>query len=217
MCTNDGARGSMTAPRPGWAGLYTRAGVMLGALLLAQGLVTASTERTLLECGLVLVGFAAMVQWTRRNRAALDHLDWCECARSRMTVRVIPSGFARPRAQAIQRRSAVASDRKIVTPSTSCSAVSNGPAVIAGSNPRRWESMGISVPAKPETFTETNIETATTKAKPTECQSQPTEPTTSAHTPPRMLEVWTCRCSGSHHRLSCTWPVASPRTTIVTD
>jgi len=100
MCTNDGARGSMTAPRPGWAGLYTRAGVMLGALLLAQGLVTAGTERTLLECGLVLVGFAAMVQWARRNRAALDHLDWCECASSRMTVRVIPSGrehAARPR------------------------------------------------------------------------------------------------------------------------
>jgi len=73
---------------------------MLGALLLAQGLVTTSTERTLLECGLVLVGFAAMVQWTRRNRAALDHLDWCECASSRMTVRVIPSGrehAARPR------------------------------------------------------------------------------------------------------------------------
>ena len=77
--------------------------------------------------------------------------------------------------------------------------------------------MGISVPAKPERFTEANIETATTNANAAECQTSPTDPTTSAHTPPRMLEVWTCRRSGSHQRLSCTCPVASPRTTIVTD
>jgi hypothetical protein len=96
MCTNEGARGSMTSPRPGWAGLYALAGLMLGALWLAQGLVTAGAERTLMQCGLVLGGFAAMVQWTRRNRAALDHLDWCECASSRVSVRVIPSGRERP-------------------------------------------------------------------------------------------------------------------------
>ena len=86
----------MTSPRPGWAGLYARAGLMLGALLLAQGLVTVGAERTLLECGLVLGGFAAMGQWTRRNRAALDRLDWCDCASSQVTVRVIPSGREHP-------------------------------------------------------------------------------------------------------------------------
>ncbi len=32
-----------------------------------------------------------------------------------------------------------------------------------------------------------------------------------------MLEVWICRRSGSHQRSRCTWPVASPRTIIVTD
>jgi hypothetical protein len=96
MCTNEGARGSTTFPRPGWAGLYALAGFMLGALWLAQGLVAAGAERTLLECGLVLGGFAAMVQWARRNRAALDHLDWCDCASSRVTVRVIPSGREQP-------------------------------------------------------------------------------------------------------------------------
>ena len=90
----------MTSPRPGWAGLYLLAGLMLGALLLAQGLVAAGAERTLMQCGLVLGGFAAMVQWTRRNRAALDHLDWCESASSRVVVREIPSArehSARPR------------------------------------------------------------------------------------------------------------------------
>jgi hypothetical protein len=40
-----------------------------------------------------------MVGWTRRNRTALDHLDWCGCASARVTVRVIPSHRReRPRA-----------------------------------------------------------------------------------------------------------------------
>jgi len=49
-----------------------------------------------LQCGLVFGGFTAMVQWTRRNRAALDHLDWCPCASSRVTMRVIPSDREEP-------------------------------------------------------------------------------------------------------------------------
>src|SRR4029453_4783218 len=96
-------------------------------------------------------------------------------------------------------------------------AVSNGPAVIAGSNPRLLDSMGIIVPAKPERFTEMNIETAPTHAKAAECQSQPTVPTVSAQIPPRMLEVSTCRLSGSHHWPILTCPVARPATTMVTD
>lgn len=88
----------MTPPRPGWLRLYALAALMLGALLLTQALIAASTERTGLQCGLVLGGFAAMLGWTRRNRAALDHLDWCDCASSRVTMRVIPSaaGESRP-------------------------------------------------------------------------------------------------------------------------
>ena len=96
MCTNNGARVSPTSLRPGWVGLYVRAGMLLGALLLAQALVAGGAERTALECGLVGGGFAAMAQWTRRNRAALDHLDWCDCASSQVTMRVIPSSRAEP-------------------------------------------------------------------------------------------------------------------------
>src|SRR5262245_23213902 len=96
MCTKDGARGSMTLARPRWLGLYALAGLMLGALLLTQALIATGKERTVLQCGLVLGGFAAMVRWTRRNRAALDHLDWCDCASSRMTIRVIPSAVGEP-------------------------------------------------------------------------------------------------------------------------
>jgi hypothetical protein len=64
---------------------------MLAALATAEILVAPGAELTALRCGLVLAGFGAMVGWTRRNRAALDHLDWCGCASTRVTVRVIPS------------------------------------------------------------------------------------------------------------------------------
>jgi len=60
--------------------------------------------------------------------------------------------------------------------------------------------MGIAVPAAPERFTEVNIETATTRPKAGECHASPIAPTTAAHTTPMMLEVCTCRRTGSHHR-----------------
>jgi len=79
---------------------------MLGALLLAQVLVAAGPELTALQCGLALGGFVAMAQWARRNRAALDHLDWCDCASSRVTVRVVSSGRQTPAlARSAERRS----------------------------------------------------------------------------------------------------------------
>ena len=97
MCgVNDRVDGSKTPLRPRWSRLYLLAGLLLGVLWLVQALVSASAERTALECGLILGGFGSMVQWTRRNRAALDHLDWCECASSRITVRVIHSGREQP-------------------------------------------------------------------------------------------------------------------------
>ena len=58
---------------------------MLAALTVVEVLVSPGPELTALRCGLVLGGFGAMVQWTRRNRAALDHLEWCDCASERLT------------------------------------------------------------------------------------------------------------------------------------
>jgi hypothetical protein len=87
---------SPTPPRPRWSGLYLVAAGMLGVLLAVQAFVSAGSERTALQCGLVLTGFGAMARWARRNRAALDHLDWCECASAQTTIRVIPSDRARP-------------------------------------------------------------------------------------------------------------------------
>ena len=102
MCdVNYPVDGSSLGQRPRWRSLYLLAGLMLSVLLVAQAFVAAGTERTALQSGLVLAGFFAMVQWARRNRAALDHLDWCDCASEQVTIRVIASrreapAFARP-------------------------------------------------------------------------------------------------------------------------
>ena len=64
---------------------------MLAALLSVQVLVASEIELTTLECALVVVGFVAMARWARGNREQLDRLEWCDCASSRVTMRVIPS------------------------------------------------------------------------------------------------------------------------------
>lgn len=64
---------------------------MLAALLVVQVLVTNGAALIVLQSVLVLTGFVAMVQWARRNRAQLDHLEWCGCASSQVTMRVIAS------------------------------------------------------------------------------------------------------------------------------
>lgn len=82
---------SRALPRPGWGGLYTVTGLVLAALAIAEMRVAPGAELTALQCGIVVTGFGAMVGWTRRNRAALDRMDWCDCAGARVTMRVIPS------------------------------------------------------------------------------------------------------------------------------
>ena len=92
---------SLTLPGPRWSGLYALAGLMLVALAVAEMLIAPGAELTTLGCGIVLAGFGAMVGWTRRSRAALDRMDWCECAGERVIMRVIPSHRReRPRAVA---------------------------------------------------------------------------------------------------------------------
>ena len=91
---------SVTLPGPRWGGLYALAGLMLAALAVVEMIVAPGAELTTLRSGLVLAGFGAMVGWTRRNRTALDHIDWCECAGERVTMRVIPSHH-RERARAV--------------------------------------------------------------------------------------------------------------------
>ena len=92
MCgVSERSRMSRALPRPGWGRLYTIAGLMLASLAIAEMLVAPGAELTALESGIVVAGFGAMVGWTRRNRAALDRMGWCDCAGARATMRVIPS------------------------------------------------------------------------------------------------------------------------------
>ena len=97
MCgVTERSRGSRTTPRPQWAGLYVLVMLMLAALAVVEALVSPGAKLTMLRCGLVLGGFGAMARWTRHNRAALDHLDWCDCASARVTMRLIPSRRGAP-------------------------------------------------------------------------------------------------------------------------
>lgn len=97
MCDATARSGrARTTPRPRWGLLYGLATLMTAALAAVEIVASPGTERTALRCGLALGGFAAMAVWVWLNRVALDQQDWCECAASTITVRVIPSRQPEP-------------------------------------------------------------------------------------------------------------------------
>ena len=71
--------------------LYGLAFLMLATLAAVDALPAFGTARPVLECVLALGGCACMAAWTRRNSAALDLQDWCECATEKTVMRIIPS------------------------------------------------------------------------------------------------------------------------------
>jgi hypothetical protein len=81
----------MAIARPSWLRLYGVALLMLAALVAVDVISAAGGLRTALEVTVALGGFGAMAGWARRNRAALDLQDWCECASAKTILRVIPS------------------------------------------------------------------------------------------------------------------------------
>ncbi len=94
MCERRGVRGGAAGPR--WGRLYAVVSVALAALALVPRLTPAPALRTALEAGLAIVLFAAMLRWVRGSAAALDLLDWCDCARGALTVRELhPAGTRR--------------------------------------------------------------------------------------------------------------------------
>jgi len=77
--------------RPRWRVLYVAVCLPLATLGIVEVAAVPAPVRTLLRLALVLVAVAAMAAWVRANRAALDLQDWCACAASTITVRVIES------------------------------------------------------------------------------------------------------------------------------
>ncbi len=77
--------------RPRWRVLYGVVCPPLAMLGIVDVAAPPAPVRTLLRLALILVAVAAMTAWVRANRAALDLQDWCACAASTITVRVIES------------------------------------------------------------------------------------------------------------------------------
>jgi len=83
------AEGAGTRPR--WRVLYGVVCPPLAMLGIVEVAAPPAPLRTLLRLALVLGAVAAMAVWVRANRAALDLQEWCACAASTVTVRVIES------------------------------------------------------------------------------------------------------------------------------
>jgi hypothetical protein len=77
--------------RPRWGLLYAAMLPQLAALALVEAAEVPDVTRIALRLALVLGAFAAMAVWIRRNRAAIDLLDWCACAGETLTIREIRS------------------------------------------------------------------------------------------------------------------------------
>lgn len=92
MCGSNGAerRSGGPIPCPRWGVLYGVVGVGIAGVTIADVALPA-TGRPFVE-GLILGAvLAAMYLWVCGNRVALDQQDWCACAASEMTLRVIVS------------------------------------------------------------------------------------------------------------------------------
>jgi hypothetical protein len=83
--------------RPRWGWLYGATLLPLAALAVVEMTIPPNLLRTVLRYTLALTALAGMALWLRLQRAALDLQDWCECAASTITVRVIQSHRPAPR------------------------------------------------------------------------------------------------------------------------
>ncbi len=110
------SRRARTTPHPRWDLLYGLAVVEVGALLGIETVVSSSVPRIVLRGGLALAAFVAMAVWVRLNRVALDGQDWCDCAASTISMRVIPSRRPEPQLPPVE-DGRVEEQEEVVAPS----------------------------------------------------------------------------------------------------
>jgi hypothetical protein len=77
--------------RPRWGWLYGTVLPPLAGLAVVEAAGPPNLVRTLLRSVLALAALVGMALWVRANRAAFDLQEWCDCASSTITVRVIES------------------------------------------------------------------------------------------------------------------------------
>lgn len=83
--------------------LYTIAALAIVALLGVE-LVRPTAVRSALEVVTTVATFVAMLGWVRESRSAIDQLDWCDCAATTLTVRVIASQTPRTATRTHEKR-----------------------------------------------------------------------------------------------------------------
>jgi len=77
--------------RPAWGWLYGAVLPPLAGLAIVEATSPPNVLRTVLRSVLAMTVLIGMALWVRANRAAFDLQDWCECAASTVTVRVVES------------------------------------------------------------------------------------------------------------------------------
>jgi hypothetical protein len=96
MCDRKAARSQASRIRPHWGALYVALAGVGTASLVAELAVPAGFWRATARAVFAAFAFATMAVWIRHEAVALEQAEWCDCASSMVTMRVIPS---RPWAQ----------------------------------------------------------------------------------------------------------------------
>jgi hypothetical protein len=97
MCQATAAAARAAGRAPRWGRLYASTAALVAVLGTGELLVPAGPWRAVARAAACAATLAVMALWVRGNRAALDQRGWCDCAASRIRVRVIASS---PRAAA---------------------------------------------------------------------------------------------------------------------
>lgn len=96
MCDPGAPRQSAATARPRWTALYLAVATSGAGGLLAEATLPAGLWRALARATFATVLFLAVGLWIRHEAVALEQAEWCGCASSTVTMRVIAS--QRPRA-----------------------------------------------------------------------------------------------------------------------
>ena len=91
MCDRNAARSQASRIRPLWGALYVALVGVGTTSLVAELAVPAGFWRATVPAVFAACAFATMAVWIRHEAVALEQAEWCDCASSMVTMRVIPS------------------------------------------------------------------------------------------------------------------------------